>query len=116
MKSIIVIGHKNPDTDSIVAAIIFADFLKRVRKPILGFSDFKVKPARAGSLNRETEFVFNYFKQKPPDTNIESRDLGYDLNIESNSSNKIKLISKARTINFKKDWQNIFIEYFGYLR
>lgn len=66
MKSIIVIGHKNPDTDSIVSALVFANFLKKVKKPILGFSGFKVKSARAGFLNKETKFVFNYFKQKPP--------------------------------------------------
>jgi len=66
MKTIIAIGHKNPDTDSIVASLIFADFLKKVRKPILGFLNFKIKPARAGSLNKETKFVFNYFKQTPP--------------------------------------------------
>ena len=66
MKSIVVIGHKNPDTDSVIAALVCADFLKKVRKPILGFSNFKTKAARAGSLNKETKFVFNYFKQKPP--------------------------------------------------
>ncbi len=66
MKLIIVIGHKNPDTDSIVSALVLADFLKKVKKPILGFSDFKIKPARAGSLNKETKFVLDYFKQKPP--------------------------------------------------
>ena len=66
MKSIIVIGHKNPDTDSIVSSLVFADFLKKVKKPILGFSDFKVKPARAGFLNKETKFVLDYFKQKSP--------------------------------------------------
>lgn len=66
MRSIIVIGHKNPDTDSIVSSIVFADFLKKVKKPILGFSDFKIKPARAGFLNKETKLVLNYFKQKPP--------------------------------------------------
>lgn len=66
MKSIIVIGHKNPDTDSVVSAFVFANFLKKVKKPILGFSGFGAKPARAGSLNKETKFVFNYFKQNPP--------------------------------------------------
>jgi len=77
MKSIIAIGHKNPDTDSIVASLIFADFLKKVRKPILGFLNFKIKPARAGSLNRETKFVFNYFKQTPPFLikNIKNKDV-----------------------------------------
>lgn len=66
MKSIIVIGHKNPDVDSIVSSLVFADFLKKTKKHILGFSSFKVKSARAGSLNKEVKFVLDYFKQKPP--------------------------------------------------
>ncbi|KPJ55786.1 hypothetical protein AMJ49_06390, partial [Parcubacteria bacterium DG_74_2] len=66
MKSIIITGHKNPDTDSIVSALVFSEFLKRVKKPIIGFSNFKTKPARAGELNRETKFVLGYFKQKKP--------------------------------------------------
>lgn len=77
MRTIIVIGHKNPDTDSVVSSLVFADFLKKVKKPILGFSGFKVKPARAGFLNKETKLVLDYFKQKPPAlvNNLKNKDV-----------------------------------------
>lgn len=50
-----VIGHCNPDTDSICSAIAYSR-LKNMIDP-----DHPCKPCRAGLLNRETEFVLNYF-------------------------------------------------------
>ena len=49
-----VIGHKNPDTDSIVSAIIYA---KKIN----------AKPARAGELNPETEFALQKFGVEEPE-------------------------------------------------
>jgi len=66
MKPIIAIGHKNPDTDSIVSAIAFVNLVQKIKKPILGFSGFEVQPARAGSPNNETKFVFKYFGEELP--------------------------------------------------
>jgi len=66
MKTVIAIGHKNPDTDSVVSAVAFATLVKEIKKPILGFSDFEIQPARAGSPNNETKFVFDYFNQELP--------------------------------------------------
>ena len=66
MKTLIIIGHKNPDTDSVVAAFALAKLLNKAPKLLPWFSDFKIKPARAGSLNKETKFVFDYFKESPP--------------------------------------------------
>ncbi|MCL4872835.1 putative manganese-dependent inorganic diphosphatase [bacterium] len=54
-----VIGHKNPDTDSICSAIALAEL-----KNALGEGDFI--PARAGDLNPQTEFILNYFNVQPP--------------------------------------------------
>ena len=56
---IIVIGHRNPDTDSIVSAIVGSYLFNQ-----LGLDS---KPARAGELNRETKFVLNYFQQEEPE-------------------------------------------------
>ncbi len=47
-----VIGHKNPDTDSICSAIAYARLRSRQ-----GVDN--IEPARAGDLNRQTEFVIN---------------------------------------------------------
>jgi len=54
-----VVGHKKPDTDSIVAAIAYAE-LKRA----LGV---EVEPRRAGELNLETKYVMEKFNAKPPE-------------------------------------------------
>lgn len=56
----IVIGHKNPDTDSICSAISYAN-LKNQLNP------GSCIPKRAGAINNETAFVLDYFKQDVPD-------------------------------------------------
>ena len=67
MTTLIIIGHKNPDTDSIVAVSVLAKLLKKAPKLLPWFSGFKIKQGRAGALNKETKFVFDYFKESPPD-------------------------------------------------
>ena len=57
---IYVVGHKNPDTDSICAAIAYADLKKRSGVGV------RAVPARIGEINRETEFVLNTFKLPVP--------------------------------------------------
>ena len=58
--SIKVIGHRNPDTDSVCAAIAYSR-LKNVIDP-----EHPCKPCRAGALNRETEFVLKRFQVPLP--------------------------------------------------
>ncbi|HOF50410.1 MAG TPA: manganese-dependent inorganic pyrophosphatase [Candidatus Colwellbacteria bacterium] len=53
MDEIYVIGHKNPDTDSICSAIVYASLKGYI-------------PARQGELNKETAFVLDYFKVPVP--------------------------------------------------
>ncbi len=53
-KTIYVIGHKNPDTDSVVAAATYAA-LKRAQ----GMEN--VRAARAGAVNPQTEYIFQRF-------------------------------------------------------
>lgn len=55
-----VIGHRNPDTDSICAAISYSR-LKNAIDP-----DHTYKPCRAGELNRETAFVLKRFGAELP--------------------------------------------------
>lgn len=56
---IYVIGHKNPDTDSICSAIAYA----HLRKTITGKN---YTPARAGEVNPETAFVLDHFQVEVP--------------------------------------------------
>ena len=60
-RKITVIGHKNPDTDSVCSAIAYAEL-----KNCLGKTDLYV-PRRAGALNAETRFVLKYFKVDVPE-------------------------------------------------
>jgi len=55
MEQIYVIGHTNPDTDTIISAIAMAEFLT------LSNSDYEYIPMRTGELNTETQFVCEKF-------------------------------------------------------
>lgn len=59
MKSTIVIGHKNPDTDSICSAICYADLKRRL-------TGESYVPCRAGEINDETRFVLDKFGVDAP--------------------------------------------------
>lgn len=54
-KMVYVIGHKNPDTDSVCSAIAYAHFKNLTDKRFLFL------PARAGKVNEETRFVLDRF-------------------------------------------------------
>ncbi|MDO4266616.1 MAG: putative manganese-dependent inorganic diphosphatase [Eubacteriales bacterium] len=65
---VFVIGHKNPDTDSICSAISYA-WLKNepaMRDPA-DSSCPQYIPMRAGHVNQETAFVLDYFQVPAPD-------------------------------------------------
>ena len=55
----LVLGHRNPDTDSICSAICYANLKKRL-------TGEEYEPCRAGNLNPETQFVLKYFKVDAP--------------------------------------------------
>ena len=59
-RAIKIIGHRNPDTDSICSAIAYSR-LKNILNP-----ERPCNPCRAGLLNRETEFVLDYFQVPAP--------------------------------------------------
>lgn len=56
--SILVFGHKNPDTDSICSSIAYSELKNR-----LGVDS---KPVRLGKINEETDFVLKYFDVAAP--------------------------------------------------
>lgn len=59
-EKIFVIGHKNPDTDSICSAIAYCDIKNRTSQKQ------KFIPKRAGQINEETEYVLSRFGVQPP--------------------------------------------------
>ncbi|MBS4219724.1 manganese-dependent inorganic pyrophosphatase [Bacillus sp. FJAT-49711] len=58
MEKILIFGHKNPDTDSICSAIVYADI-----KSKLGLS---VEAVRLGEVNGETQFALDTFNVEAP--------------------------------------------------
>ena len=60
MRRINIIGHQNPDTDSICSALAYA-WLKN-RGSLTGLYEAR----RAGHVNRETRFVLQHFGVEPP--------------------------------------------------
>ena len=73
--SILVFGHKNPDTDSVAAAISLSHL-----KNQLGL---KTIPCIIGNMNKESEFVLNQFNIQSPtqiqDVKTQVKDLYYDI-------------------------------------
>ncbi len=59
MEKVFVVGHKNPDTDSICSAIAYARLCQRQGRN-------NVFPARVGHINRQTEFVLDALGQQAP--------------------------------------------------
>lgn len=68
-----IFGHKNPDTDSICAAVSYAYLKNQLGEDC--------EPKRLGDIQKETEFVLNYFGVCPPElldnVKIQVRDLKY---------------------------------------
>ena len=59
-KRIYVIGHRNPDTDSVVSAAAYARL-----KNIMGTANYRA--ARAGKVNPQTEYIFDRFGMPVPE-------------------------------------------------
>lgn len=59
MSEVLVIGHRNPDTDSVCAAIGYAEFKRRT-----GLAE--AVAARCGDTNERIDFVLNTFGVPPP--------------------------------------------------
>lgn len=84
MKKIAIFGHKNPDTDSVCAAISLS-YLKNQ----LGFN---TEPRVLGEINNETKFALDYFNVKTPnlleDVKVKIKDITYhkDYFIKEDSS------------------------------
>ena len=58
-QKVLVLGHRNPDTDSICSAICYAN----LKHQLTGET---YEPRRAGNVNSETQFVLDYFQVDAP--------------------------------------------------
>ena len=58
-RPLVVVGHKNPDTDSVCSAIAYANFKSALLgEPAIAF--------RAGGLNPQTSFVLSQLREEGP--------------------------------------------------
>jgi len=82
----LVFGHRNPDTDSVCSAISFS-YLKNQ----LGDS---TSPRVLGHINKETQFVLNYFQVKEPEylnnVKVQLRDVNYNKGVMLKENSSIK--------------------------
>lgn len=86
-EKIFVIGHKNPDTDSICSAIAYADIKNRTSQKV------KYVPKRAGQINEETEYVLNRFGMQPPGylSNIGTQVKDMDIRVSPDADKSMSL-------------------------
>ncbi len=90
LRKTIVIGHKNPDTDSICSAICYANLKTRL-------TGREHVPGRAGRVNEETQFVLNQFGVEAPMLVDNVKTQVQDIEIRETKG-------VARNISLKKAW------------
>lgn len=105
-RKIYIMGHKNPDTDSICSAIAYADIKNRTNKG-------KYMAKRAGQLNEETEYVLRRFGVETPgyisDVGTQIKDMeiretpGVDSNISIREAWNIMKENNAVTLPITKE-------------
>ena len=87
-EKIYVIGHKNPDTDSICSAIAYCDIKNRTTQ-----GKTRYIPKRAGQINEETEYVLNKFGVQPPGylSNIGTQVKDMDIRVSPEADKSMSL-------------------------
>ena len=95
-KSILVIGHKNPDTDAICAAICYAGLKNKI-------TNEKHIPARAGKVSSETQYVLDYFGVEQPELIEDVRPRLEDISIRYTTGVR-------NNITMKKAWEMMSTE------
>ncbi|MCR5744075.1 MAG: putative manganese-dependent inorganic diphosphatase [Lachnospiraceae bacterium] len=86
-----VMGHKNPDTDSICSAICYANLKNKLEGN-------HFVPKKAGKINLETEFVLNYF-------GVEEPDLVFSVDVQVSDVDYRRTEAIAPDISVRKAWE-----------
>lgn len=60
MEQIYIFGHKNPDTDTILSSLVLENLEKQI-------GEKSAKAYRLGNINKETQYVLNYFGVQEPE-------------------------------------------------
>jgi len=89
--NIYVIGHKSPDTDSVTAAVTYANLKKSM-------GTANVVPAAAGDINKETKFVLDYFKVPFPEKLVDATDKKVILVDHNEMGQAVDKLSEANIV------------------
>lgn len=92
-RPVYVIGHKNPDTDSICAAICYANLKNKI-------TGGAYEARRCGHLNEETQFVLNRFGVNAPEYTKDVRTQVCDMEIRD-------LHVENEDISLKRAWEQM---------
>ena len=91
-KNILILGHKNPDTDSICSAMVKQRLNEKNGKK-------NSKAIRIGKINKETEYVLNYLNIEKPELVEEIKEGQEVILVDHNEFNQsINGIEKAKII------------------
>ncbi len=86
-RKVYIVGHKNPDTDSICSAIAYADIKNRS-------DEKKYQAKRAGQINDETAYVLNRFGVDAPgyitDVGTQVKDMEIRKSLDARGNYSIK--------------------------
>lgn len=91
-KQVWVVGHKHPDTDSVCAAIAYANYKNALD------GEMTYIPKRAGSLNAETVYVLNRF-------GVEAPELVTDVGTQMRDIKIRRTEGVSSHISMKKAWE-----------
>lgn len=90
-EKVFVVGHKNPDTDSVCSAICYAQLKSALNK------DIEYIAIRAGHMNEETQYVLQRFGVQPPVYIKDVRTQVRDIEIR-------EMEGVSQEISLKKAW------------
>lgn len=90
-EKVFVVGHKNPDTDSVCSAICYAQLKSALNK------DVDYIAIRAGHMNEETQYVLERFGVQPPVYIKDVRTQVRDIEIRETEG-------VSRSLSLKKAW------------
>ena len=105
MEEIYIFGNKNPDTDTILSALI----LEAIEKTM---GIYKTKAYRLGEVNKETQYALDYFGVKAPELLEEVEEGRQVMLVDHNEFGQLLTIIKLLILKQKSHyfiWQCLLV-------
>ncbi len=92
MEKTYIFGHKSPDTDTITSSLVMENLERKM-------GNTEAKAYKLGKVNKETEYVLNYFKIEEPETLEEIPEKANVILVDHNSfAQSVNGIEKANIV------------------